>query len=106
VIPLASVALALATPGLADGQGFSAALRCNPSPEEKEMTGPRFIEIEGKRILWRDLLKLRREQKQACANARQPALFELIEDRRPPAERTAAGRYLEPTLFALPVREG
>jgi hypothetical protein len=70
------------------------------------MTGPRFIEIEGKRILWRDLLKLRREQKQAYANARQPALFELIEDRRPPAERTAAGRYLEPTLFALPVREG
>ena len=70
------------------------------------MTGPRFIEIEGKRILWRDLLKLRREQKQAYANARQPALFELIEDRRPPAERTAAGRYLEPTFFALPVREG
>jgi hypothetical protein len=70
------------------------------------MTGPRFIEIEGKRILWRDLLKLRREQKQAYANAKQPALFELIEDRRPPAERTVAGRYLEPTLFALPVREG
>ena len=70
------------------------------------MTGQRFIEIEGKRLLWRDLLKLRREQKQASANARQPALFELIEDRRPPAERTAAGRYLEPTLFAHPEREG
>ena len=70
------------------------------------MTGPRFVEIDGKRILWRDVLKLRREQKQAFANARQPALFELIDDRRPPAERTAAGRYLEPTLFAHPEREG
>jgi hypothetical protein len=70
------------------------------------MTGPRFVEINGKRILWRDVLKLRREQKQAFANARQPALFELKEDRRPTAERTAAGRYLEPTLFAHPGREG
>ena len=70
------------------------------------MIGPRFVEINGKRILWRDVLKLRREQKQAFANARQPALFEMIDDRRPPTERTAAGRYLEPTLFAHPGREG
>jgi len=34
VIPLAAVALALATPGLADGQRFSAALRCNLKPKE------------------------------------------------------------------------
>jgi hypothetical protein len=27
-------------------------------------------------------------------------LFELKDDCRPTAERTAAGRYLEPTLFA------
>jgi hypothetical protein len=32
---------------------------------------------------------------------RQPALFELENDCRPEAERTAAERYLEPTLFAL-----
>jgi hypothetical protein len=68
------------------------------------MTGPRFVEIDGKRFLWRDVLKLRREQKRAYANARQPTLFELIDDRRPPAERTAAGRYFEPSLFTLSER--
>ena len=68
------------------------------------MTSPRFIVIDGKRYLWRDLVRLRREQLRALANARQPALFELKDDRRPPAERTAAGRYLEPSLFTLPER--
>ena len=52
----------------------------------------RYIVIDGKRHLWRDILKLRREQKRATAKAAQPALFLLVEDRRPPAERTAAGR--------------
>jgi hypothetical protein len=63
------------------------------------MTSLRFIVIDGKRHLWRDVLRHRREQVRAAANARQPALFELKDDRRPPAERTAAGRYLEPSLF-------
>ena len=35
-----------------------------------------------------------------AAQPSQPPLFELKEDCRPAAERTAAGRYLEPTLFA------
>lgn len=61
------------------------------------MTGPRFIEIDGKRHLWRDLVRLRREQKQAFAKAAQPALFELRDDARLPSDRTAAGRYLEPS---------
>ena len=69
------------------------------------MTAPRFIVIDGKRHLWRDILKLRKDQVQAAANAMQPALFPLIDDARPPAERTAAGRYLEPSLFTLPGRE-
>lgn len=60
----------------------------------------RFIEIDGKRFLWRDILQLLREQKKAHAKAQQPALFELKDDRRPLAERTAAGRYLEPSLFS------
>ena len=77
----------------------------NPA-QGKNMGGRRFIEIDGKRLLWRDLLKLRREQKQASAKAAQPALFALKDDRRPPAERTAAGRYSEPSLFSLPAREG
>lgn len=67
---------------------------------------PRYIEIDGKRHLWRRLLQLRREQKQATADAVQPVLFDLHEDRRPPADRTAAGRYLEPSLFSFPEREG
>ena len=36
----------------------------------------------------------------------QPALFELHEDRRPPSDRTAAGRYLEPSLFTLLDEQG
>ena len=70
------------------------------------MTHPKFIEIDGKRLLWRDVLQLRREQKQTCASTVQPALFELHEDRRLPADRTAAGRYLEPSLFSNPERKG
>lgn len=64
------------------------------------MTAPTFIEIEGKRFLWRDLVKLRQEQRRA-AEPVQPALFELRDDCRPAAQRTAAGRYLEPSLFSL-----
>jgi hypothetical protein len=70
------------------------------------MSHPKFIEIDGKRHLWRDVLQLRREQRAACASAAQPALFELHDDRRPSPERTAAGRYLEPSLFSTSEREG
>jgi len=62
---------------------------------------PRFIDLDGKRYLWRDLLRLRQEQRAAAWQGEQPTLFELREDCRPAAERTAAGRYLEPSLFAL-----
>ena len=66
------------------------------------MTAPKFIEIDGKRHLWRDVVKLRQEQCRAAAEAApvQPPLFELHEDFRPAAERSAASRYLEPTLFS------
>jgi hypothetical protein len=64
------------------------------------MSAARFIEIDGRRYLWRDVLQLRREQKKALARTQQPALFELKEDHRPVAERSAAGRYREPSLFA------
>jgi hypothetical protein len=70
------------------------------------MTSPRFIVVDGKRLLWRDILKLRRAQRKESAAAAQPDLFELVDDRRPPAERTAAGRYLEPSLFSFSEREG
>ena len=69
------------------------------------MARTRYLEIDGKLILWRDILKLRREQKKA-AKTDQPALFELRDDRRPPSERSAADRYREPSLFNLLDREG
>jgi len=43
------------------------------------MTSLKFVEIDGRRYLWRDLVQLRREQKQAQARAQQPTLFELKE---------------------------
>jgi hypothetical protein len=58
----------------------------------------RFIEIDGKRYAWRDILALRREQAKR-ERLPQPALFELKADTRPPSQRTAAGRYTEPSLF-------
>jgi hypothetical protein len=58
----------------------------------------RFLEIDGKRYVWKDILQRRREQLKQSRQP-QPTLFDLKEDARPPTERTAAGRYLEPTLF-------
>ena len=55
---------------------------------------PRFIDIDGRRYLWRDLVALR--QAQAQPRAEQPALFDLREDHRPAAER-----YREPSLFTV-----
>jgi hypothetical protein len=65
------------------------------------MRAPKFIDIEGRRYLWRDIVQLRQEQRRAAAKAEQPPLFELHDDCRPATERTAAGRYLEPSLFLL-----
>jgi hypothetical protein len=65
------------------------------------MSSTRYIEIEGKRYLWREILKMRREQRKAAQRA-QPALFELREDARPKSQRSADGRFSEPTLFDDP----
>jgi hypothetical protein len=70
------------------------------------MGNPKFITIDGKRILWRDLVAKRREQLATKAKSEQPPLFELKDDRRPIADRTAAGRYCEPSLFTLLDEEG
>ena len=58
----------------------------------------RYIEIEGKKYTWREILQLRREQRKAARQA-QPALFELHDDQRPKSQQTASGRYAEPTFF-------
>jgi hypothetical protein len=41
------------------------------------MTYPTFIEIDGKRVLWREIVQRRREQPMAAAKAVQAALLEL-----------------------------
>jgi hypothetical protein len=58
----------------------------------------KYIVLGDKKYLWRDLLKLRREQRKAERQA-QPVLFDLKEDTRPPTQSTASSRYKEPTLF-------
>ena len=65
------------------------------------MSRPAIIIIDGRAYTWRDIIELRRQQIAAWKAARpdQPALFPLIEDSRPRPERTAAGRFLEPSLL-------
>jgi hypothetical protein len=61
-----------------------------------------FIVIDGRAYRWKDILELRRAQlaATAAAEASQLALFATLhDDRRPPFERTASGRYLQPGLF-------
>ncbi|MHB8267484.1 hypothetical protein [Bradyrhizobium sp.] len=67
------------------------------------MAKPDILVVGGRAFSWRQICELRRQQLEAwrAEQARQLALFELKDDRRPPAERTAAGRYAEPTLFAV-----
>jgi hypothetical protein len=66
------------------------------------MTRAPFIVIDDKLYRWKDILELRRAQLAAAGACRtsQLALFATLhDDRRPPAERTASGRYLQPGLF-------
>jgi hypothetical protein len=67
------------------------------------MAKPDTILIDGRGYSWQQLCELRRAQLEAwrSAQAQQPALFELKDDCRPAAERTASGRYEEPTFLAL-----
>jgi hypothetical protein len=64
---------------------------------------PDTLIVDGHAFSWQRLLELRRRQLEAWSaeQARQLALFELKDDRRPEAERTAAGRYQQPTFWAL-----
>jgi hypothetical protein len=67
------------------------------APEEEEgiVAVPKFIDIDGKRFAWRDLLQRRREQLVAAAKVEQPVLFELKEivgprPSAPPADVTVS----------------
>jgi hypothetical protein len=72
------------------------------------MAKPDIVHIGDHAHRWQDLCELRRQQLEAwqAAQPRQLALFELKDDCRPASERTAAGRYEEPTLFARMARGG
>ena len=65
------------------------------------MKAPDTIMIEGRAYSWRAIFELRRAQIDAwkAAQPQQPVLFTLKDDRRPDPERTATGRYHEPTLL-------
>jgi len=71
------------------------------------MTKPDIILIGGRAYCWQAICELRRQQLEAwkAAQPQQLALFELKEDYRPAAERTAAGRYAEPSLFDRALRQ-
>lgn len=62
---------------------------------------PDTLIVDGHAFSWQRLCELRRQQLEArkAAQPQQPALFELKDDYRPASERTAAGRYQEPTLL-------
>jgi hypothetical protein len=64
---------------------------------------PDTIVIDGQAYSWRALVEQRKAQLDAWRKAQgeQPALFKLLVDCRPKAERTAAGRYAQPTLLEL-----
>ena len=66
------------------------------------MKTPDTIIIEGRAYSWRAIVELRRAQLEAWRKAqpKQAALFDLKQDRRPTCERTAAGRFREPSLLA------
>jgi hypothetical protein len=67
------------------------------------MSKPDTLIVDGHSFSWQRLCDLRRAQLEAwrAEQMRQLTLFELKEDSRPSAERTAAGRYQEPSLFGL-----
>lgn len=59
----------------------------------------RFIQLDGRLYLWREVVAIRRQQLASEAKAAQPTLFNLFRDIRPALHRAAAGRYAEPSLF-------
>jgi hypothetical protein len=72
------------------------------------MAKPDIVVIEGHAYRWQEICELRRQQLLArqAGQPKQLALFALRDDCRPVAERTAAGRYQEPTLFSVsPIRQ-
>lgn len=66
------------------------------------MSTDTFI-VDGRAYSWRKLCQLRRDQLEMrrVARGKQDTLFALQDDCRPASQRTAAGRYAEPSFFDL-----
>lgn len=62
---------------------------------------PDILIVDGHALSWQRIVEMRCRQLEAwrADQRRQLTLFELKYDCRPQAERTAAGRYREPTFF-------
>jgi hypothetical protein len=67
------------------------------------MPKPDILIVDGHGFNWQRLCELRKQQLDTWreSQARQLALFELKEDCRPAAERSASGRYEAPTMLDL-----
>ena len=65
------------------------------------MAKPDIVIVDGHALRWQRLIELRRQQLEAwkAEDFRQLTPFKLKDDCRPMAERTAAGRYREPTFW-------
>ena len=72
------------------------------------MAKPDILIIDGRAFSWQRIVELRKRQLEAwrAGECRQLALFELKHDCRPETERSTAGRYQEPTLFAFASERG
>jgi hypothetical protein len=95
-------ALRLVTPVSPTGRGAAAV--AVHLKQGSDVAPAKFIVVNTKLALRKELLTRRREQLAAVAKSEQPTLFEMKDDRRPIADRTAADRYLEPSLFSEPER--
>jgi hypothetical protein len=59
----------------------------------------KYLELDGRRYAWKDILARRKAQRQCERHASQPALFDLVHDARPKSQASASNRFSEPTLF-------
>lgn len=60
----------------------------------------RTVTLDGKTYRWRDINRAYKEQRAEERKSKsQPTLFELVDDARPKSQKTATGRFQEPTLF-------
>jgi hypothetical protein len=94
------------------GRPISCTVCKGPTPRRKRreaaMAKPDILIVDGHAFSWQRLCELRRQQMETwrAHEARQLALFAMHNDHRVKSERTASGRYGEPTLLGLMLLPG